>query len=56
LKYDRFNSDKFSFEAWCELLEDLVDNNQKLKTKLIIELVQYKKDLVCADHFLQVKI
>lgn len=52
LKYDKMTSDPISLEAWCELLLDLIGNDDKLQYKLLLELIQYQKDVEIAHRFL----
>lgn len=55
LRYDNNNkrgSDPISFDAWIELIMDLIGNDDILKHKLFLELIQYQKDIETAQKFL----
>lgn len=52
LKYDKWGGDPISFEAWQELIMDLIGEHEILQTKLLFELIQYQKDIETAHKFL----
>lgn len=54
LRYDKWGSDPISFEAWIELILDLVGDDEFLQNKLLLELMQYKKDIEVANKFLDI--
>lgn len=54
LKYDKASSDPISFEAWCEILLDLISGDEALQYKLVIELIQYQKDVEVAHKIMHI--
>jgi hypothetical protein len=54
LKYDKMATDPISFDAWSELLLDLIGEDERLQYKLLLELIQYQKDIQIANRFLSI--
>lgn len=52
LKYDNTYSDPISFDAWSELVIDLIGTDETLQLKLLLELIQFRKDVEVAYKFL----
>ena len=52
LKYDKYGADPISFDAWKELVLDLIGQDENLQNKLLFELISYQKDIETAHSFI----